>query len=289
MLRPPPGRKQPARPGARGSHTVPTVQLNGTTALLTGATGGIGRAIARALDAEGARVLLSGRRADLLEELRAGLGDGANCLPADLAEPGAAAELAGRAGAVDVLVANAGLPASGRLDGFTPAEIDRALDVNLRAPMQLTRELLPGMLERGRGHLVFVSSLSGKVASTGSSVYSATKFGLRGFAAGLREDLHLSGVGVTVVFPGFVRDAGMFADSGARLPSWVGTVTTEQVAQAVVSGVERGRAEVDVAPLSLRAGTLAGSLAPVTVARMQRRLGSDRIARDLAERQRAKR
>jgi short-subunit dehydrogenase len=289
MLRPPPGRKQPARPGARGSHTVPTVQLNGTTALLTGATGGIGRAIARALDAEGARVLLSGRRADLLEELRAGLGDGANCLPADLAEPGAAAELAGRAGAVDVLVANAGLPASGRLDGFTPAEIDRALDVNLRAPMQLTRELLPGMLERGRGHLVYVSSLSGKVASTGSSVYSATKFGLRGFAAGLREDLYLSGVGVTVVFPGFVRDAGMFADSGARLPSWVGTVTPEQVAEAVVSGVERGRAEVDVAPLSLRAGTLAGSLAPVTAARVQRRLGSDRIARAIADRQRAKR
>jgi uncharacterized protein len=283
------GRKRPARPAARGSHTVRDVHLNGATALLTGATGGLGRAIARALDAQGARVLLSGRRADRLEELRAGLGHGAECLPADLAEPGAAAELAGRAGAVDVLVANAGLPASGRLDGFTPNEIDRALDVNLRAPMQLTRELLPGMLERGRGHLVYVSSLSGKVASTGSSVYSATKFGLRGFAAGLREDLHLSGIGVTVVFPGFVRDAGMFADSGARLPSWVGTVTPEQVAEAVLSGVERGRAEVDVAPLSLRAGTLAGSLAPITAARVQRRLGSDRIARAIADRQRAKR
>jgi short-subunit dehydrogenase len=265
------------------------VHLNGATALLTGATGGIGRAIARALDAEGARVLLSARRADQLDDLRAGLGDAAECLPADLAEPGAAAELAGRAGAVDVLVANAGLPASGRLDGFTPAEIDRALDVNLRAPMQLTRELLPGMLDRGRGHLVYVSSLSGKVASTGSSVYSATKFGLRGFAAGLREDLHLSGVGVTVVFPGFVRDAGMFADSGARLPGWVGTVTPEQVAEAVVSGVERGRAELDVAPLGLRAGTLACSLAPVTAARVQRRLGSDRLARAIADGQRAKR
>jgi uncharacterized protein len=269
--------------------SVRTVQLQGSTVLLTGATGGIGQAIARALDAEGARVLLNGRRAEVLEEIRAGLGDGAACLPADLAEPGAAAELARRAGAVDVLVANAGLPGSGPLDGFTPAEIDRALDVNLRAPMQLTRELLPGMLERGRGHLVFVSSLSGKVASTGSAVYSATKFGLRGFAAGLREDLHLSGIGVTVVFPGFVSDAGMFADSGARLPRWVGTVRTGQVAEAVASGIERGRAEIDVAPLSLRAGTFAGSLAPATVARVQRRLGSDRIAREIAERQRAKR
>jgi uncharacterized protein len=265
------------------------MELKSSTVLLTGATGGIGQAVARALDAAGARVLLSGRRTELLEEVRAGLGGSAESLPADLAEPGAAADLAERAGTVDVLVANAALPASGRFDGFTPEEIDRALDVNLRAPMQLTRALLPGMLERGRGHLVFVSSLSGKVASTGSSVYSATKFGLRGFAAGLREDLHLSGVGVTVVFPGFVRDAGMFADSGARLPSWVGTVTTEQVAQAVVQGIDRGSAEIDVAPFSLRAGTFAGTLAPSTVARVQRKLGSDRIARDIAERQRAKR
>jgi uncharacterized protein len=268
---------------------VVTVELNGATVLLTGATGGLGRAIARALDAGGARVLLSGRRAEQLEELRAGLGAGAAILPADLANRAAAADLAERAGAVDVLVANAGLPASGRLDGFSPDEIDRALDVNLRAPVQLTRALLPGMVERGHGHLVFVSSLSGKVASVGSALYSATKFGLRGFAAGLREDLHLTDVGVTVVSPGFVRDAGMFADSGARLPRWVGTVTPDQVAEAVVKGIESGRAEIDVAPLGLRAGTWAGTIAPVTAARVQRKLGSDRLARAIAEGQRPKR
>jgi short-subunit dehydrogenase len=262
------------------------MQVSGATVLLTGATGGIGQAIARVLDGAGARVLLSGRRTELLEEIRAGLSESAEGLPADLAEPGAAADLAERAGAVDVLVANAALPASGRFDAFTPEEIDRAIDVNLRAPMQLTRALLPGMLERGRGHVVLVSSLSGKVASSGSAVYSATKFGLRGFAAGLREDLHMTEVGVTVVSPGFVSDAGMFADSGARLPRWVGTVTTEQVAQAVVEGIERGRAEIDVAPFSLRAGTFAGTLAPSTVARVQRKLGSDRIAREIAEGQR---
>jgi short-subunit dehydrogenase len=283
------GRKRPARPAAREADTVPIVELKGATILLTGATGGLGQAIAGALDGAGARVLLSGRRADLLEEVCARLGDGSACLAADLSQRGGPAELAGRAGAVDVLVANAGLPGSGRLDGFTPEEIDRALDVNLRAPMQLTRALLPGMLERGRGHLVFVSSLSGKVASSGSCVYSATKFGLRGFAAGLREDLHLSGVGVTVVFPGFVSEVGMFAESGARLPRWVGMVKADQVADAVVRGIERDRAEIDVAPLSLRAGTFAGSLAPVTAARMQRKLGSDRIARKIAEGQRPKR
>ena len=94
--------------------------------------------------------------------------------------------------------------------------------MNLRAPIQLTRALLPGMLERGRGHVVLVSSLSGKVASPRSGIYSATKFGLRGFAAGLREDVEPRGIGVRVVFPGFVSEAGFFADSGVRLPRWVG-------------------------------------------------------------------
>ena len=171
---------------------------------------------------------------------------------ADLAERDGPARLAEAAGAVDVLVANAALPASGRLEDFDPDEIDRSIDVNLRAPIQLTRALLPGMLERGRGHVVLVSSLSGKVASPRSGLYSATKFGLRGFAAGLREDVEPLGIGVTVVFPGFVSDAGFFAESGVKLPRWVGTRTPEQVADGVVRGIERERAEVDVAPLSLR-------------------------------------
>jgi short-subunit dehydrogenase len=265
------------------------VQLGGATALLTGASGGIGEAIARALHARGARLLLSGRRSDAIERLRAALGGMAEALPADLAESTGPAALAERAGAVDVLVANAALPASGPLDDFSPDEIDRALAVNLRAPMQLARALVPGMVGRGRGHLVLVSSLSGKVASAGSSVYSATKFGLRGFAAGLREDLHGSGVGVTVVFPGFIGGAGMFAETGVELPRWVGTRSAEDVGRAVVRGIETGRAEIDVAPLSLRAGALASALAPATAARLQRRLGSEEIARAIARGQRAKR
>ena len=134
-------------------------------------------------------MLLSGRREGALDELAASLGDRAEVLVADLAERDAPARLAEAAGAVDVLVANAALPASGRVEDFDHDQIDRALDVNLRAPIQLTRALLPGMLERGRGHVVFVSSLSGKAASPRSGIYSATKFGLRGFAGGLREDV----------------------------------------------------------------------------------------------------
>jgi short-subunit dehydrogenase len=269
--------------------SLPRVELAGRTALVTGATGGIGGAISRALHERGARVLLSGRRVDALEELRAELGDRAELLPADLAQRDAVSELARSAGEVDVLVANAALPASGRVEDFEPEEIDRAIDVNLRAPVQLTRALLPGMLERGRGHVVLVSSLSGKAASPRSGIYSATKFGLRGFAGGLREDVESRGVGVTVVFPGFVSDAGFFADSGVRLPPWVRTRTPEQVGAAVVRGIESGRAEIDVAPLGLRLGTRIAGLAPVTAARVQRRLGSERIADALAEAQRDKR
>lgn len=272
-----------------GCSSVGPVQLAGTTALLTGASGGIGQAIARALHDRGARVLLSGRRAAVLEELRAELGGNAEVVEADLAGPEGVAPLAELAGDVDVLLANAGLPASGRLERFSPEEIDRALDVNLRAPIQLTRALVPGMVERGRGHVVFVSSLSGKVAAARSAVYSATKFGLRGFAGGLRDDLHGSGVGVTVVFPSFIRDAGMFADTGVKLPPWVGTRTPDDVARAVVRGIETGRGEIDVAPLSLRLGVVASSLAPETSARVQRRLGSQGIARAISSRQRGKR
>ncbi|HEY6777696.1 MAG TPA: SDR family NAD(P)-dependent oxidoreductase [Thermoleophilaceae bacterium] len=265
------------------------MQLGGSRVLLTGASGGIGRAVARALHGRGARVLLSGRRTEALEGLRAELGGNAEILEADLAEKADVAALAERAGAVDVLVANAGLPASGRLERFTAEEIDRALDVNLRAPIQLTRALVPGMVERGRGHVVFVSSLSGKVASARSALYSATKFGLRGFAGGLREDLHGGGVGVTVVFPSFIRDAGMFADTGVKLPPWVGTRSPDDVAQAVLRGIEAGRTEIDVAPLALRLGAWAAALAPETSARVQRRLGSQGIARAISREQRAKR
>ena len=265
------------------------MQLAGARTLVTGATGGIGGAVARALHGRGAQVVLSGRRAELLRELGTSLGDRTEVIPLDLVDREGPGRLADAAGDVDVLVANAALPASGRVDDFQHDEIDRALDVNLRAPIQLTRAVLPGMIERGRGHVVFVSSLSGKVASPRSAIYSATKFGLRGFAAGLREDVESRGIGVTVVFPGFVSDAGFFAESGVKLPRWVGTRSPARVADAVIRGIEREQAELDVAPLSLRLGTRIAELAPVTAARVQRRLGSERIADALAEAQRDKR
>ena len=264
-----------------------SVRLQDSTALVTGATGGIGHAIVRALHARGAKVIATGRKADVLEALAQDL-PRVEVLVADLADAGQVASLlTGRD--IDVLVANAALPASGRLDGFTPEEIDRALDVNLRVPMQLARALVPAMLERGTGHLVFISSLSGKFASAGSSVYSATKFGLRGFGFALNEELRGTGVGATTVFPGFIREAGMFADSGVKLPRGVGTRKPEDVASAVISGIEKNRAEIDVAPFSLSSGARAFGLAPSLVAAVNRRLGANPLATAIAEGQRDKR
>ena len=206
------------------------MNLGGRTALVTGASGGLGHAIARALARRGADVVLTGRRAEVLEPLAAELRGRA--VPCDLSDRDSVARLVEEAGPVDVLVANAGLPGSGAIDSLTVEEIDRALDVNLRAPIILARLMCEGMAERGGGHIVFVSSLNGKVGTARTSVYSATKFGLRGFAQGLREDLRPRGVGVSTVLPGFIRDAGLFHDSGGQVPAYVGTRTPEDVADA---------------------------------------------------------
>lgn len=197
--------------------------------------------------------------------------------------------LAALAKGVDVLVANAALPASGRLDSFMPEQIDRALDVNLRAPIQLARAAAPEMVRRGEGQLVFMSSMSGKVTTPGQSLYSATKYGIRGFALSLGGDLHGSGVGVTTVFPGLVSGVGMFADTGLDVPRGAGTRTPQEVADAVLRGIRTGAAEIDVAPLLERmAGRLAGA-SPGLVAAFGRKLGTAEVAARFAERQATKR
>jgi short-subunit dehydrogenase len=263
------------------------VQISGSTVLLTGATGGIGQAIARALAGRGAKLILTGRRAEVLEPLAGELGGRA--LAVDLSERAEVARLLGEAGEVDILVANAALPGSGRVEDYSVGEVDRVLDVNLRAPIVLAQGLLPRMMARRSGQLVFISSLSGKAATPNTSLYNATKFGMRGFASALRGDLHGSGVGVTTVFPGFISDAGMFADAEVKLPAGVGTRTPEQVAEAVVRGIEHNRGEIDVAPLPLRISTIFANLSPETAGRVSRRIGSDDISRQMAAAQRDKR
>jgi short-subunit dehydrogenase len=265
------------------------VKLDGKTALLTGATGGLGRAIATALAERGATLVLSSRKADELVELSSSLpGDGHRVVVADLALEGSAERLVGDAGNVDVLVANAGLPASGRLDGFSQEEIGRALRVNLESPVRMARELAPAMAERGEGHLVFISSISGKAATARASLYAATKFGLRGFAFCLRDDLRGSGVGVSVISPGAIREAGMFADSQAKPPPGLGTGSPAQVAKAVVTSIERNKGETTVAPLRQRALARVAVNAPELSGRIAGRTAA-RVADEIAAGQTDKR
>jgi short-subunit dehydrogenase len=266
------------------------MELSGRTALLTGATGGLGRAIAKALAGRGATLVLSGRKADALEELAAELpGSGHRIAPADLAEPGAAEALAAEVGEVDVLVANAGLPGTGRLPDFSAEELIGALRVNLEAPMLLARALETGMLERGSGHLVFVASLSGKSATPLSSVYNATKFGLRGFALGLRADLNPLGVGVSLVSPGTIREAGMYADSGAAPIPGLGTGSPQQVGEAVVRAIEQNKVELAVAPVQQRLLAHFGLASPGIAVKIASGGAGQKAAADVAAGQKDKR
>jgi short-subunit dehydrogenase len=259
------------------------MELAGRKALLTGATGGLGRATAKALAERGAILTLSARKAEALEALAAELpGADHQVVPSDLAEPGAAEQLAAAVGGVDVLVANAGLPAAAWLTDFSAEQVVRALRVNLEAPMLLARALFPAMLEGGSGHLVFIASLAGKTASPRSSIYNATKFGLRGFALGLRTDLGPRGVGVSLVSPGFIRDAGMFADAGAKSPVGMGTGRPEQVGEAVVGAIERNRAEVTVAPRRQRLLAHLGMVTPAIAARAQSGAAGQKAAQAVA-------
>lgn len=264
------------------------MEIQGNLALVTGASGGLGASIARALYAKGARLLLTGRRRDALERLSAEVG-GAEILVADLADPAQRDELAERASGTDIVVANAGLPAAGALTDFSTEEIDRALDVNLRAPIHLVRELLPRMLERGRGQIVLISSMSGKVPSPRLAVYAATKYGLRGFGAALRHDLAGSGVGCSVVLPGAIDDAGIWADGGIVPPKLTSPQHAAQVGTGVVTAIEKNKAEVHVAALSNRVGALMAEFAPDRFAGLSRRAGADRIAEEAAAAFKAKR
>jgi short-subunit dehydrogenase len=260
------------------------VDLEGKRLLLSGATGGIGRAIAERLAQEGASVVLSSRKEAELENLAKSLPGGLDrhaVSVADLAEEGAAQRLVRDADDLDGLIANAALPGVGAIEKVPAEELTRALRVNLESPMLMARELVPALIEKGEGHLVFISSLNGKVGTPRTAIYCATKFGMRGFALALREDLYPKGIGVSTVLPGFIREAGMFHDSGVKSPPGLGTTSPSKVAKAVVTAITRNRSEVESATLRLRLASGIAYRHPEFAARIQRRGGAEKIADEL--------
>ncbi|MFX0591878.1 SDR family NAD(P)-dependent oxidoreductase [Melissospora conviva] len=223
------------------------VRLDRAVALVTGASSGIGAAVTRRFAAAGAQVLAAGRDETRLAKLAADTG--ALPLVADLARPGAGQELAERAlaetGRIDVVVNNAGLGWAGDFAQMPPADIDELLALNLRAPIELTRAVLPGLRRHG-GHLVYVGSIAGRLGVAGEAVYAAGKAGLDIFAASLRAELAGQDIGVSVVVPGVV-DTPFFARRGRPYHrARPRPVPADRVAAALTAAVVQGRCDVYV-------------------------------------------
>lgn len=268
------------------------MEIQGKRFLISGATGGLGAAVSHRLASEGASLVLSARSAEALAQLAEQLPGGParhTVVESDLTEPDAPERLIAASGDLDGLIANAALPGTGRLESFSDEQLRRAVRVNFEVPLIMARELAPQLVARGEGHLVFMASLAGKVASPRGSLYSSTKFGLRGLAFGLREDLHPDGIGVSIVSPGFVRDAGMFHDTGSEAPVVLGTTTPDKVAKAVSKAIRRNRSEITVAPLRQRFAAEVGYRHPEWAGRIQRAGGAEGIVGELEDRQAEKR
>jgi short-subunit dehydrogenase len=273
----------------------------GDVALITGASRGIGRHIALALAHQGMQLVLAARSQDGLDavadEVRAATGVAVTTLTVDLADRAQAATLVVRAeeaaGPIDVLVNNAGLESARRLDGVTVDELAAMTEVNLLAPMVLTRAVLPGMIERGRGHIVNVSSMAGLIASAYQESYSATKFGLVGFTLALRMTAQDAGWGLSAsaVCPGFIAGDGMYADMQAQFgfstPKAAGDLPAERVGDAVVKAVERDLPEVIVMKGVPRAMVVASAAAPRLFERILRRVDVSAPFRTVANRRSA--
>jgi short-subunit dehydrogenase len=225
------------------------MQLAGAVVLITGGSSGIGAATARAMAEAGARPLVAGRDREHLDAVAAQTGGVA--LIAELAAPAGAGDLADAAvraapDGIDVLVNNAGIGWEGPF-GELPATVEeRLVAVNLTAPLRLTRLLAPAMAHRGRGHVVFVSSIAGATGVRREAAYAATKAGVHYFAESIRYELRGSGAGVSVVFPGAI-DTPFFDRRGApyqrRRPA---LIAPERVARAILTAVETNRPEVFV-------------------------------------------
>jgi short-subunit dehydrogenase len=227
------------------------MRLDGAVVLVTGASSGIGAATATALATAGASLLLSGRDEARLADVAARTGG--TPLGGDLAVPGGAAALAEQAkaaaaarGGVDILVNNAGLGWAGSFGDIPAAKVSELATVNLAAPIELTRLLVPGMAERGRGGVAFVSSIAGVTGVRGEAVYAATKAGLGAFAESLAYEVRGRGVTVSVIVPGVI-DTPFFSRRGtAYSRARPAPIPAARVAAAIVSALEHDRAVVYV-------------------------------------------
>jgi 3-oxoacyl-[acyl-carrier protein] reductase len=217
--------------------------LTGKTALVTGATGGIGAAIARALHGQGAKVALTGRREAELQSLATELGERVFVAPADLSDPAAPAVLVEKVeaefGALDILVNNAGLTRDGLALRMGDKDWSDVIEVDLTAPFRLARACLRGMMKRRSGRIVSIASIVGVTGNPGQANYAAAKAGLIGMSKALAQEVAPRGVTVNVVAPGFVKTAMTDALNDAQKTALMGRIpmgrmgASEDIAAAV--------------------------------------------------------
>ncbi len=229
--------------------------LKGKNALLTGGSKGLGPVIARALADEGINLSLAARSEGALQDTAdeiSAMGVKAVAIAADMTDTDSLRNLEHQTreqlGAIDILINNAGMEWVCPYVSLSLDEIETMVRTNLLGALQLTRIVLPGMLERGQGHIVTMSSLGGKKGSPYSATYAATKAGLIEWTSGLREELRGTGVSASVICPGFVSEAGMFAVYNKPAPKITGETTPEKVARAVVSAILKDKQEIIVNP-----------------------------------------
>ncbi len=266
--------------------------LKGRSALVTGASGGLGTHIARRLAREGMNVVVSGRREDALAAVAgelSELGVTAQAVPADLADLGQIDSLIERSeaalGSIDLLVNNAGVEITSAFTSYTRAELTSIVDVNLTAPLLLTHRLVGGMLSRGHGHVVFISSAAGKLGPAYQEPYAATKAALIGLTQSLRAEYLDAPVGFSVVCPGFIAGDGMYQrmlEEGVKSNRLLGETTTEKVTDRVIDAIRRDQPEVIETGAPLRPILALSQLTPRSVERLAPRFGITELFRRVA-------
>lgn len=271
--------------------------LAGRTAIVTGASRGIGERVAHELAAHGMKVALAARTNSDLERVAEAIrarGGKALAVPTDVRDTKALehllAETAARLGPPDVVVNNAGIEAVHTYHRQAIEEIDEVVETNLLGTMRLTRLALPGMIERRRGHIVNMASLAGKYGPPYAESYAATKAGMIAFTQALRGSCRGTGVSASVICPGFV-DAGMYArnlaETGVSPPATLGVIAVEKVSAAVVRAIERDEPEVIVNARPVRFWLALTQMAPGLAERVFQRIGArstTALFREAAER-----
>ena len=268
--------------------------LTGRVAILTGASRGLGVDVARALAKEGCDLALAARsEAELekvAEEIR-GTGRRAIAVPCDVASADDRRRLVestlAEFGKIDILVNNAGIELTAFYEEQPEEEIARLINVNLTAAMLLTRAVLPHMLERKSGHIVNMASMAGKVPVPYSVPYSTSKAGMIAFTEGIRNEFKGRGVSASAICPGFVSDAGMYADwereTGVKAPLLTRPVSPQRVANNVVKAIRKDRPEMLVFWMPARGTAALAEVAPGTFEKVFPVFGSVKVFRKLAE------